>query len=276
MSRPPRIPQSGPIASRLELLSELVRRDVRSRYRGSMLGVGWTLLNPLIFMAVYALVFAKFLKVHYPGGAPIVFILCGLLAWTFFSQALIMATNSIVGSAPLIRKVAFPWELLSTSAVVAALVNYTISLVLLVPFMLLAHKGLSFPIVAAVPLVLITFLLALGIGLMLAAANVYMRDLTYLVNLGTLVWFYITPVIYPFTLVQTKFSGHGLLGVLAHFVLYANPMTWVVIGFHDVFVFDRWPVHWHGLCYSFVFSLVMVGLGTLVFGRLRRRFAEEV
>jgi ABC-2 type transport system permease protein len=276
LQKRPRAPHAGPIAGRLELLLELVRRDVKQRYRGSVLGVAWTLLNPLIFMLVYSLVFGKFLRVKYPGGSATVFILSGLLAWTFFSQALVMATNSIVANAPLVRKVAFPWMLLTVSSVIAALVNYAISLLLLIPFMLLSHKGVGLPILAAPFLVLVTFALALGFGLMLAAGNVYLRDLTYLVNLGTLVWFYITPIIYPFTLVQSKFSGHGLEGEVAHIVLYINPMTWVVLGFQDVLVFNRWPQHWHGLGYSFVFSLVSIWLGLWIFRRLRRRFAEEV
>jgi lipopolysaccharide transport system permease protein len=272
----PRVPQAGPIASRIELLLELVRRDVRSRYRGSFLGVTWTLLNPLIFMIVYSLVFGKFLHVHYPGGSATVFILSGLLAWTFFSQALIQATNSIVANSALIRKVAFPWMLLSVSSVIAALVNYVMSLLLLIPFMLLSHKGIGPPLIAVPALVAVTFALSLGIGLMLAAANVYFRDMQYLVTLGTLVWFYLTPVIYPWSLVQSKFAGHGFEGVAAQFVLYVNPMTWLVLGFQDVFVFDRWPQHWHGLCYSLVVSLVLVWIGLRVFRRLRRRFAEEV
>ncbi len=272
----PRAPHAGPIAGRLELLFELVRRDVKSRYRGSILGVAWTLLNPLIFMLVYSLVFGKFLRVHYPGGSATVFILSGLLAWTFFSQALVMATSSIVANAMLVRKVAFPWVLLSISSVIAALVNFAISLLLLIPFMLLSHKGVGPPVLALPVLIAITFALALGLGLMLAAGNVYLRDLTYLVNLGTLVWFYITPIIYPWSLVQSKFSHHGLEGQLAHVVLYLNPMTWVILGFQDVLVFDRWPQHWHGLLYSLVFSLLAIWLGLRVFRRLRRRFAEEV
>ena len=271
----PRAPHAGPLATRFELLSELVRRDVRSRYRGSVLGVGWTLLNPLIFMIVYSLVFGKFLHVHYPGGSPTVFILSGLLAWTFFSQALIMATNSVVANAGLVKKVAFPWVLLTVSSVLAALVNFAISLLLLIPFMLLSHKGVGPPILAAVLLVAVTFALSLGLGLVLAAGYVYLRDLQYLVNLGTLIWFYVTPVIYPWSLVQSKFS-HGFEGAAAHVVLYINPMTWVVLGFQDVFVYDRWPQHWHGLGYSVAFSLVSIWVGLRVFRRLRRRFAEEV
>jgi len=272
----PRAPHAGPFASRIELLLELVRRDVKTRYRGSFLGVAWTLLNPLIFMLVYSIIFGKFLKVHYPGHSATVFILSGLLAWTFFSQALIQATTSIVGNAALVRRVAFPWVLLSFSTVIAALVNYVISLLLLIPFMLISHKGIGLPVLAVPVLVGVTFALSLGLGLILAAANVYLRDMQYLVTLGTLIWFYLTPIIYPWTLVESKFAGHGFEGVAAKFVLYANPMTWVVLGFQDVFVFDRWPQHWHGLVYALVVSVFSIWLGLRVFRRLRRRFAEEV
>jgi ABC-type polysaccharide/polyol phosphate export permease len=272
----PRAPHAGPLASRIELLLELVRRDVKTRYRGSFLGVAWTLLNPLIFMLVYSIIFGKFLKVHYPGHSATVFILSGLLAWTFFSQALIQATTSIVGNAALVRKVAFPWVLLTVSTIIAALVNYVISLLLLIPFMLISHKGIGPPLLAVPVLVAVTLALSLGLGLILAAANVYLRDMQYLVTLGTLIWFYLTPIIYPWTLVQSKFAGHGFEGVAAKFVLYANPMTWVVLGFQDIFVFDRWPQHWHGLGYALVVSLFSVWLGLRVFRRLRRRFAEEV
>ncbi len=270
----PRAPQSGPLTSRYELLLELVRRDVKSRYRGSVLGVLWTLLNPLVFMLVYSIIFGKFLRVHYPGGATI-FILSGLLTWTFFSQALLAATTSVVGNSQLIRKVAFPWVLLTVSSVVAALVNYAISLLLLIPFMIINHKSLGLPLVAGLLLIVVTFALSIGLGLILAAVNVYMRDLQYLVTLGTLIWFYITPVIYPFTLVESKF-GHGVEGAAAHVVIYANPMTWVVLGFQDVLVFNRWPQHWHGLAYATAMAAFLVWLGMRIFGRLRRRFAEEV
>lgn len=275
LTRRPRAPQSGPIAARRELLIELVRRDVRSRYRGSFLGVAWTLLNPLIFMLVYSLVFGKFLHVKYPGNSPTVFILSGLLAFTFFSQALTMATASVVANAELVRKVAFPWMLLTVSSVIAALVNFVISLVLLIPFMLLSHKGIGLPLMALPVLVAICFAFSLGLGLVLAAGNVYLRDLTYLVNLATLVWLYVTPVIYPLTLVQSKFS-HGSFGALAHVLIYANPMTWIVVSFQDVFVFDRWPQHWHGLGYALLVSAISIWIGMRVFRRLRRRFAEEV
>ncbi len=272
----PRAPQSGPIARRLELLWELVRRDVRARYHGSVLGIGWTLLNPLVFMLVYAVVFGDIIGIKGPSGKSYaVFILSGLLPWTFFSQALVMAASSIIANAGVIRKVAFPWMLLTISTVIAALVNFLISLILLVPFMLLAKQSVGLPLLAVPGLILVAFGLALGLGLMLAAASVYFRDLQYIINLATMVWFYLTPVIWPLSHYQ-GFFARGRVGFLAHIVVYANPMTWITVSFQDVFLFNRWPQHWHGLIYSTVLAVVLIWLGLRVFRRLRRRFAEEI
>ncbi len=272
----PRAPQSGPIARRLELLGELVRRDVRARYHGSVLGIGWTLLNPLVFMLVYAVVFGDIIGVKGPSGKSYaVFILSGLLAWTFFSQALVMAASSIINNAGVVRKVAFPWMLLTVSSVIAALVNFLISLLLLVPFLILAKAPVGWPLLAVPLLVLVTFGLSLGLGLMLAAGSVYFRDLQYIINLATMIWFYLTPVIWPLVHYQGFFS-HGRVGLIAHVVVYANPMTWIVVAFQDVFVFDRWPQHWHGLVYAGALAIALIWLGVRVFRRLRRRFAEEI
>ncbi len=255
-----------------------MRRDVWARYRGSALGIVWTLVNPLVFMLIYVLVFGHLLHIVSTGEfgkSYAVFILSGLLAWNFFQQGLVMATNSILSNAGLIRKVAFPWMLLTVSSVVAALVNYLISLVLLIPFLILAHLSVGWPLLTVPALVLVTSALTLGLGLILAAGNVYFRDLQYLISLATLAWMYITPVIYPLAYVQAKFNT-GVSGAVAHVVVYANPMTWVVVAFQDVFEFNRWPQHWHGLLYSAALGAVLIVLGVLVFRKLRRRFAEEV
>lgn len=276
LSSRPRAPQSGRLSRNLELLWELVRRDVRARYRGSVLGIGWTLLNPLVFMVVYAVVFGALLKIHGPSGKSyLVFLLCGLLAWTFFQQALVMAASSIINNAGVVRKVAFPWMLLTVSTVTAALVNFLISLVLLVPFLIIGKSPVGLPLLALPGLVLVTYVLSLGLGLMLAAGSVYFRDLQYIINLATMVWFYITPVIWPLTTYQ-GFFARGRLGLIFHIIVYANPMTWIVLSIQDVFVFNRWPQHWHGLLYTTAISILLIWLGVRVFRRLRRRFAEEI
>ncbi len=272
---PARVPPSGAFARNRELLAELVRRDVKARYRGSALGVLWTLLNPILFMTVYTVVFSVLLGAVYPGGVPAAaYILTGLLVWNFFSQAVSFATSSVLSNSGLVRKVAFPWVLLTVSAVTAALVNYVISLVLLIPIYLIFHLPLALPVVLLPVLVLIPYVLALGVGLLLAAGNVFFRDLEHLVQVGLLVWLYLTPIVYPPTLVAAH--DHGLGGHVFSLFFKFNPMTWVVRSMENVVTRGIWPAHWHGLVYSAAVALVLLGCGIVVFQRARRRFAEEV
>ncbi|HUY98226.1 MAG TPA: ABC transporter permease [Verrucomicrobiae bacterium] len=272
---PARVPPSGAFARNRELLAELVRRDVRARYRGSALGVLWTLLNPILFMTVYTVVFSVLLGATYPGGVPAAaYILTGLLVWNFFSQAVSFATSSVLSNSGLVRKVAFPWVLLTVSAVTAALVNYLISLVLLVPIFIIFKLPLSLALVMLPVLVVIPYVLALGVGLLLAAGNVYFRDLEHLVQVGLLVWLYLTPIVYPPNLVAAH--DHGLGGHIFSFFFRFNPMTWVVRAMEDVITRGLWPLHWHGLVYAGVAAVTLLGCGVVVFHRARRRFAEEV
>ena len=257
------------------LLAELVRRDLSARYRGSRLGILWSLFNPLVYMIVYSIVFSQFMRFPIQGAAYPVFLLSGLLAWNFFSQALTASVNSILGNASVVKKVAFPWVLLTLSAVLAAFINYLISLVLLVPVVLIFKAPLGVPLLTLPLLVLITFALTLGLGLLVAAGNVYFRDIEYLLNIVLQVGFFLTPIIYSLDLVTAK-AGQGLKGQVFYTVLRVNPMAWIAIGFQDVIAFNRLPVHWHGLLYSAAVSLMMLGIGVVVFERLQGKFAEEL
>lgn len=257
------------------LLAELVRRDLSARYRGSRLGILWSLFNPLVYMIVYSIVFSQFIRFPIKGAAYPVFLLSGLLAWNFFSQALIASVNSILGNAAVIKKVAFPWVLLTLSAVLAAFINYLISVILLVPAVFIFKAQLG-PALGVLPLVvLITFALALGLGLLVAAGNVYFRDIEYLLNITLQVGFFLTPIIYSLDLITAK-ASKGLKGQVFYSVLRLNPMAWIAVSFQDVIAFNRLPVHWHGLLYSAAVSVAMLVLGVVVFNRLQGKFAEEL
>jgi ABC-type polysaccharide/polyol phosphate export permease len=125
-------------------------------------------------------------------------------------------------------------------------------------------------------LTLITFAFALGLGLLVAATNVYFRDVEYLLIITLQVWFFLTPIIYQLDQIVRTAAAGGRLAVAFVWVLYANPMTWIVVSFQDVVAFHRWPTHTLGLLYATTVSLLAVGLGMLVFRRLSRRFAEEL
>jgi lipopolysaccharide transport system permease protein len=272
--RPVALPHS-PGALNRERLRQLVRRELTARYRGSVIGVAWSLLNPVVYMIVYTVVFSKFMRFTIPGTPYPLYLLSGLLAWNFLTQSIGSSVNSILGNSALVKKVAFPWIMLTVATVVAAFINYAISLLLLAPLLIFFHVPVS-PALALLPVltaVLFTFVLGLSLGL--AAANVYFRDIEYLTMIVIQVWFYITPVIYRLDQILT--AGHSsLLFAIFRWVLYVNPMTWIVSAFQDVIAFHRWPAHWPGLLYAAGIGALVLAAGTLVFQRLSHRFAEEL
>lgn len=276
------------------LLFELVRRDLQARYRGSRLGIAWSLLNPLVYMLVYSLVFSTLMKFPVSGTRYPVFILSGLLAWNFFIQAVTGSVNSILSNAPLVKKVAFPWVLLTLSSVLAAFINYGISLILLVPMVVLFQVPLGVSLLALPVLALIMFALALGLSLLVAAGNVYFRDIEYLVTIVMQVWFFATPIIYALNghdhkvdaagrvvedttgiLYRIDHSGNAL-APLFKYVLYINPMTWIETSFQDVIAFHEWPEHWLQVGIVAAFSAVILYVGLISFNRLQGHFAEEL
>jgi len=262
------------------LLRELVRRELQARYRGSALGIGWSLLNPLAYMVVYTLVFSTFMRFQIQGlprNYYPVFLLPGLLAWNFFSQSISGSVNSVVGNASLVKKVAFPWPFLTLSTVIAAFVNYLISLALLIPLVLIFNVSLGLPLIYLPLLILITFALALGLGLLVAAGNVYFRDIEYLVTIALQVAFFLTPIIYQLDDVLARLQhSHNVLATPANWLLAINPMTWIETGFQDVIAFHRWPQHLPGLGYALIASVAILLIGAFAFDRLQGRFAEEL
>lgn len=279
-------PAGGPTSPRPEsggawirdrnLLSELVRRDLKARYRGSNLGILWSLFNPLIYMVIYSVVFSQFMRFPIKGAAYPVFLLSGLLAWNFFSQGLLGSVNSVLGNATLVKKVAFPWVLLTLSSVIAAFINYLISLVLLIPALLFFHASVGVSLAFLPLVVIVMFVMTLGLGLLVAAGNVYFRDIEYLLNILLQVGFFLTPVIYSLDLITGKLGAHSVKAEFFYAFLRLNPMAWIATSFQDVLAFNRAPVHLSGLAYSAGFSVVALAAGLLVFQRLQGRFAEEL
>jgi lipopolysaccharide transport system permease protein len=290
-------PPTSAFKRNIELLRELVRRDLQSRHKGSALGALWSLLNPLLYMIVYTAVFSRLVRFGTScpsGGAPPypVFLLSALLAWNFFSQGVGYGLRSVTDNATLVKKVAFPRVLLTLSATIAALANYLISLVLLVPLLIFFHIGVGLPLLLAPLLILIVFGMTFGLGLLVAAGNVYFRDVDYIQGIALQVWFFLTPIIYPLALVaKVKTGGTDLrlhlfgltIGPFAA-IAYLNPLTWISVGFQDIVACNFWPAydpttginHAVGLGYAAVVAALLMGAGLLVFRRAEGRFAEEL
>jgi len=243
----------------------LAWRDVRVRYRQTVLGVGWAVLQPLVTILVFSLIFGRLAKVPSDGAPYPAFTFSALLPWTLFSTALTRAASSLIANAALLTKVYFPRVLIPLACVIHALVDVAVSMVLLVGIMLLfgvtpAPTMLLFPF-----FVLLAIAGALGVSLWLAALNVRYRDVKHLLPFLLQVWMYATPVVYPSTLIPARFRA-----------LYAvNPMAGVVEGF-------RWSLTGHGaapgqmLLVSGLVILVILGTGLIFFRRTERTFADII
>lgn len=245
------------------MLWSLTKSDLRTRYKGSALGFLWTFVNPLLMLLVYVLIFSFVMKINLPHYS--VFMFIGLLAWNMFAMGIQTATGSVIAKANLVNKIYFPREILPLSVVLGALVNYLLSMVIMFVFLIISGFAptwvwLYFPLI-----VLLETILTLGFALLFASLNVFFRDLEHMLGVLLMLWFYLTPIIYPITMIPKHFS----------YLLKLNPVTSIVLSYQDIFYYGTAP-HWKLGLYGVIFSLLLLALGSVVFHTLSRRFAEEV
>lgn len=246
-----------------EMFWGLVSREVRARYKGSVLGFLWSLLNPLLMMAVYSLVFAVFMRIQIPHYA--VFLFCGLLPWSWFTTTLTNGAAAIVANSNLIKKVYFPLEILPLVNVTTNLVNFLFSLPVLALFMLISGVPFTVHLLALPVLLLIQFALTLGLALLLATLNAFFRDVEQLLGPLLLAWFYVTPVIYPADMIPQGYK----------FLFWANPMAPLIVSYQDVLYRGQAPDFRH-LIYAGLSSVVLFLVGYALFYRQKFNFAEVV
>lgn len=247
-----------------DLLLLLTQKDLKAKYKSTFLGFLWSLLNPLLLMLVYAAVFAvvvRFRMERYP-----VFLLAGVLPWNAFIISLSTASLTIVGNGYLIRRVSFPREYLPLASVLSGVVNLCLSFVLLVVFALAFRQPLGQPLLALPLLVLLQTVFTTGLAFVLSALVVYFRDLENLIQIGLMVVFFVTPIIYPFEAVQ-----HAPVA----WVLKANPMGWLITDYQRIWHDNQWPNPGTLLLFA-VFSVIVLIAGWFVFKTLEPRFPEEV
>ncbi len=256
-----------------ELFGNLFRRDVQAKYRGSALGVLWTVANPVLLMGVYLLVFSvvlnsRFAHVdHFP-----LFLLCGLAVWTFFAAAVQASTRSMLDNANLIRKTRFPRQLVPLSVVGAHLVGFAVMLVglLVLNFALLPRVRATE--LLAVPLAACLVALVCGLALTVASLNVVFRDVEFIVAALLLPWFFLTPVIYPLGGVPGLAQRHHHVVELLH---WANFLTPAVEAIRDPLFWGRLP-DWKDALYLVVSAVAALALGAFVFARVDDQIAIEV
>lgn len=224
------LPTLGWVPRYGELLRTLVRRELRARFKGSALGVFWSLIYPLAMMGVYVLVFSVLWRVtgdipHYP-----LFVLSGLAVWGFFQAGIQLGTTSLVANGGLITKVWFPRELVPASAVIAQTVTIFVMLAILIPVDLIVEPGNARTVVLVIPIVAALICLVLGLAWLFSVANVFYRDVEHLLAVAFLPWFFLTPVLYGLEQFSAA-SGHRWLILLMR---YGNPVTPYVEGVRAV------------------------------------------
>ncbi len=250
-----------------ELVVFLTWRNVLVRYKQTVLGVAWAMLQPFFLMVVFTIAFGRLAKIPSDGIPYPVFSYAALLPWTFFSSSLTQSANSLVGSSNLLSKVYFPRLAIPFSVVLAALADLAAAFVVLLGMM--GWYGIwptSWAILTLPLLVLLAVITALGIGLTLAALNVLYRDVQYVVPFLAQLWLFATPVVYPASLVHND-TLRLLLGL--------NPMAGVVEGFRWALLGTSPGPGWM-LALSTAIALLLFVVGLLTFGRMERRFADSV
>jgi ABC-2 type transport system permease protein len=275
------------------LLLNLIKRDLRIRYKESTLGFLWSMLNPATYLAIFYVVFVILL----PAGIPHfpVFILSGLLPWTLFQNSMMSATTSVVGGAPLLKRVAFPREVLPLAAVGANIFHFFLQMIVLVGFMLLFRYNFgSRYLVLVIPALVVEILILTGFSLILSSITVYLRDMAHFIELATLFWFWMTPIVYAPWSVYDKLTRHHIPYALT----LLNPMSAIVLSFQRAFynavspmyrnpathhidqahVLPNFHLGWYfeALGILTVFGIALIWFGFRVFGKGEGNFAEEL
>ena len=251
------------------LIQSLVARELKARYRGSVLGFFWSFINPLLLLLIYSFVFSFVLPARVEGIQPYaLFLFCGILPWTWFSSSILESANVLIAGGNLIKKVLFPAEVLPIVTVLANLVHFLFGLPILVFFLVYYQHtpdlaGLFwFPVVLLVQLVL-----TLGIALVVSALTVHFRDIKDILSNLVTFWFFATPIIYPMSAMPSP---------LARSLLNLNPFTHLAISYQEILFYPGPFGHWRWLLALGAASVGLFLVGYFLFDRLRDSFAEEV
>ncbi len=272
-----------------ELLVAFSRTELKVKYKNSVLGFVWSMLNPAMYLVVYWVVFDLILGTGIPNFP--IFLLSGILVWNLFATSLGSATSSVVANAGLVRKVAFPREILPLASVGAALVHFFLQAIVLVMALVIFQYNVAWSYLPLLPVALFALLFFVAaLGILLGSINVYLRDTAHFVELALIAWFFMTPIVYPYETVATKLGDHSWVFLL-------NPITDIVLTFQRAIYgqvsgaktvdgvttitkilpqgVDQWWYLWH-LGLVILASAVLFVLALVVFGRAEGNFAEEL
>ena len=247
-----------------ELLKSNVKKEIRGKYKGSFLGILWSFINPLLQVAVYAIVFPYIMRVQTDNY--LIYLIIGIIPWTFFTTVLNQGMITVRMNAGIIKKVYFPREILPISVALSGLVNFFISCIVIVLFCLFGGVGITWHIIYLPLISLLQFFLTLGIILAFSAINIYIKDFEYIINFFTNMLFYATPILYSIDL----FGKSKLI-----YILRLNPLTGLIESYRDIFLYHQVP-GLNTILYLIVITIIVFFIGLMVFRKLEKGFAEEV
>ena len=248
-----------------ELLKTSIKKEIRGKYKASFLGVLWSFVNPLLQVLVYAIVFPYMLR--NTGDNYIVYLVTGIVPWTFFSNVVNECVTCVKSNASIIKKVYFPREILPLASAISGLINFFISSIIILVFCAIWQAGFSWHLVLVPVYALAEGMLALGIGMALGAMCAYVQDLEYIVNFLLTMAFYGTPIVYQLS------SFSGSTSILFQ-LIQLNPMTWIMNGFRDAFLYHTMPAG-TDILMIYIVAIVALLLGWTIFHKLEKGFAEQ-
>ena len=246
-----------------ELLKTNVKKEIRGKYKNSFLGVLWSFLNPLLQIAVYAIVFPLILRNTQENY--VIFLCCGLIPWTFFSTAISRSAFTMVETGNIIKKVSFPREILPISLLTSETVNFLISTIIIIAFVVFGGLGISKYIIFYPIVLLAQYLLLIAISFIVSSISVYIRDLQHLIGVVLQLLFYAAPIVYAPESIPENFK----------WILDINPMTYIINGYRDIF-YNQTMIDLQPILILIACSIVACIIGYLIFNKLQKGFAEQL
>lgn len=246
-----------------ELLKSNVKKEIRGRYKNSILGILWSFLNPLLQLAVYSIVFGALLGGNNPTYH--IYVCVALIPWTYFTTVISQVAFTIIGNADIIKKVFFPREILPISVVTSGTINFIISTIIILAFVLASGIGFSKFILLYPVILLVQYFLLLGIGFIVSAVTVYVRDLEHIIGIILMAAFYGTPIVYKIEQLPANLQ----------IIMKLNPMTHLINAYRDIFYYQRMP-DIKILAIILGLSLVLTVIGYFVFKKLQKGFVEQL
>lgn len=247
-----------------EMISSLIKRDLRGRYKGSFLGFMWTFINPLFQLVIYTLVFSNFMQMGIDKFYMFLFV--ALVPWIFFNSCLQMGATCVLDNKEMVKKIYFPRMVLPLSYVFSNFINMLFCFVVIFAVIFATGFGLNVKALLYFPIVLLTeLILALGITMITSACTVFVRDLQHVLSIVGLGWMYLTPVVYPESMVPDKYRAAFQL----------NPMFPIIRAYRDILYYKKVP-HISTLIQAICMGIILVIAGMALFHHLQKKFVEEL